>query len=82
VLCLAKGIYTASTIRDHVINLAEGGQDTEDNVQALCQACSDAKTQREAERGRRGVDAAGTFRSGNRRLGKFSDIQKDGPTFG
>lgn len=49
--CEAKGYVTAATIRDHIIPLAEGGTDTEDNVQALCQDCSDAKTADESQRG-------------------------------
>jgi 5-methylcytosine-specific restriction protein A len=39
-------------VRDHIVPLAEGGTDTEDNVQAACQECSDLKTQAEARRGR------------------------------
>jgi 5-methylcytosine-specific restriction protein A len=51
VLCLALGRYTPATIRDHIVPLAEGGVDDDSNVQALCQACSDTKTQAEAARG-------------------------------
>jgi 5-methylcytosine-specific restriction protein A len=40
-----------STIRDHVIPLAEGGLDDESNEQGLCQECSDAKTREESKRG-------------------------------
>jgi 5-methylcytosine-specific restriction protein A len=40
-----------ATVRDHVVPLAEGGLDAEVNTQALCQTCSDAKTQDEARRG-------------------------------
>ena len=43
---------TAATIRDHIVPLAEGGTDDEHNIQPLCQTCSDAKTAREAQRGR------------------------------
>lgn len=42
---------TVATIRDHIVPLAEGGQDIEANVQALCQACSDIKSAAEAKRG-------------------------------
>jgi 5-methylcytosine-specific restriction protein A len=42
----------AAVIRDHVVPLAEGGTDTEDNTQGLCQSCSDVKSHREANRGR------------------------------
>jgi 5-methylcytosine-specific restriction protein A len=52
VTCLQQGYTTVATIRDHVIPLAEGGRDDETNEQALCQRCSDVKTQQEAFRGR------------------------------
>jgi 5-methylcytosine-specific restriction enzyme A len=51
VTCLELGRRTRATIRDHVIPLAEGGIDDETNTQALCQTCSDVKTQEEARRG-------------------------------
>jgi 5-methylcytosine-specific restriction enzyme A len=38
-------------IRDHIVPLAEGGQDTEANTQAICPDCSAAKSQAEAQRG-------------------------------
>ncbi len=52
-LCLAKTPqrFTFATIRDHVVPLAEGGTDTDDNIQPLCIDCSDAKTANEATRG-------------------------------
>ena len=54
--CAAQGFVTLAVIRDHIKPLAEGGADDDDNVQPLCQACSDAKTRAEARRGRaRGV---------------------------
>lgn len=49
--CKAKGRVTAATIRDHVIPLAEGGTDDDENIQPLCQTCSDVKTAEEAKRG-------------------------------
>jgi 5-methylcytosine-specific restriction protein A len=52
-------MLTIATIRDHVIPLAEGGRDDESNVQPLCQACSDAKSQRESKRGQRRSESAG-----------------------
>lgn len=42
-----------ATIRDHIINLEEGGTEDEANCQPLCQACSDAKTHAESMRGQR-----------------------------
>lgn len=50
--CTKRGLVTEAVIRDHIIPLEEGGLDVEDNTQALCKACSDAKTGREAARGR------------------------------
>ena len=52
VLCRQMGRRTFAVIRDHVVPLAEGGIDYSSNTQALCQDCSDAKTQAEALRGR------------------------------
>ena len=39
-------------IRDHIVPLAEGGEDIESNTQGLCRACSDRKSHQEAARGR------------------------------
>ena len=52
VLCLAAGRDTVATIRDHIVPLAEGGEDARDNTQAICQACHDAKTKQEPKRGK------------------------------
>ena len=49
--CKAEGRVTLATIRDHVIPLGEGGREREDNVQPLCQTCSDQKTAAESARG-------------------------------
>lgn len=51
--CQAKGLVTVATIRDHIRPLAEGGLDVSENTQALCQICSDQKTQQESIRGMR-----------------------------
>lgn len=52
VLCLKAGRgQVKATIRDHIIPLAEGGPDTNENCQAICQRCSDLKTREESERG-------------------------------
>lgn len=40
-----------STIADHIVNLAAGGDDSEANMQGLCKPCHDAKTQVEAAQG-------------------------------
>lgn len=37
---------------DHILPVAEGGTDTLDNLQSLCDPCHKAKTAREAARGR------------------------------
>ena len=51
VLCLAKGRTAVATIRDHVVPLAEGGPDTEENTQAICVECHEVKTAEESKRG-------------------------------
>lgn len=43
---------TIATIADHIVPLSEGGSRDETNLQPLCRPCSDAKTKREAQRGR------------------------------
>lgn len=50
--CLGQGKTAVATIRDHIIPLAEGGSDTVENTQPLCQECSDVKTQLEQLKGR------------------------------
>ena len=50
-MCQACG-ERPSVIRDHKVPIAEGGTEDESNIWALCQECSDAKTQQEAQRGR------------------------------
>lgn len=42
--CSRLGFVTLAVIRDHIKPLGEGGEDVDDNVQPLCQACSDRKT--------------------------------------
>lgn len=54
--CLVQGKYTPAIEVDHVINIASGGTDSDDNLQAICDPCHKAKTQAEARRGR-GADA-------------------------
>ena len=52
VKCKEAGHVTLATQRDHKVPLAEGGTDTDDNVQGLCDACHREKTLAEALRGR------------------------------
>jgi 5-methylcytosine-specific restriction protein A len=49
--CVTNGFVTLAVIRDHIKPLAEGGTDDDDNIQPLCQACSDLKTEAERLRG-------------------------------
>lgn len=49
--CHTNGRVTVATIRDHIVPLAEGGQDVELNTQPICAECHDAKTQAESARG-------------------------------
>ena len=48
--CRRKGWLTAAVACDHRIPLWEGGTDDDDNLQALCKDCHDAKTAQEAAR--------------------------------
>lgn len=57
--CRKHKRVTIATIRDHVIPLAQGGQDTPDNCQGLCGPCHDAKSRREAAEGSRRSRAGG-----------------------
>ncbi len=49
--CDRRGHVTLAVIRDHIKPLAEGGDDDDENIQPLCQACSDEKTEAERRRG-------------------------------
>ena len=51
--CERAGRVALATQRDHIAPLAEGGADDGGNVQGLCESCHDAKSQAEAQRGRR-----------------------------
>ena len=42
--CLDKGRVTASTVPDHIIPLAKGGTDTDDNIRCICGPCHDKRT--------------------------------------
>lgn len=50
--CKRHGRFSLATQRDHIVPLAEGGADDHTNEQGLCDECHDAKSQREAQRGR------------------------------
>ena len=42
--CLAKGKTTAATVPDHIVPLAKGGPDTDDNIRCLCEPCHIIRT--------------------------------------
>lgn len=42
--CAAKGITTEATTPDHVVPLALGGTDTDDNTRNLCEPCHAKRT--------------------------------------
>lgn len=50
--CRRHGRVTLATLRDHIIPLAEGGTDDDDNAQGLCHDYHEGKTLNEALRGR------------------------------
>ena len=53
--CARHGRIAVATERDHIVPLADGGADDDENVQGLCSACHAAKTAREAGERARGV---------------------------
>ena len=63
VQCEREGRTTAMMIRDHIVPLAEGGLDVDENCQALCVACHEVKTQAEQKRGLRRAFPTGRFRT-------------------
>ena len=48
--CKAKGNYVAAQTIDHIIPLALGGTDTDDNCRALCHPCHDRRTAEQFKR--------------------------------
>jgi 5-methylcytosine-specific restriction protein A len=46
-LCKAKGITRASTVPDHIVPLAKGGEDVDENVRCICADCHDEVTRQE-----------------------------------
>ena len=52
-VCAAVGRTALATIRDHIVNLAEGGTEDERNVQPLCAPCHQEKIEQESARGQR-----------------------------
>lgn len=42
--CEAAGRVTLATVADHIVPLADGGRDSEDNLQGICHDCHVAKT--------------------------------------
>ena len=52
VQCIADGRVSVATQRDHIIPLADGGEDVPENTQGLCVDCHDKKTNKDSKRGR------------------------------
>jgi 5-methylcytosine-specific restriction protein A len=50
-VCLAAGITELASEVDHIVPKAEGGTDSESNLQAISRPCHLLKTQEEAKRG-------------------------------
>lgn len=44
VICESRGRIAAAVHRDHVVALANGGEDNDANTQALCEECHREKT--------------------------------------
>ncbi|CAP00380.1 hypothetical protein; putative nuclease [Acinetobacter baumannii SDF] len=46
--CQCCGVVTMELELDHIVNIAQGGNDDESNLQSLCVPCHKAKTQAES----------------------------------
>lgn len=46
-MCKDKDRITAATVPDHIVPLAKGGTDTDDNIRCLCADCHDTVTREE-----------------------------------
>ena len=52
-VCLQTGRYRPAKAVDHIKSKAEGGDDADENLQAICKTCHDVKTADEAARARK-----------------------------
>lgn len=52
--CQRQGRATPAYAVDHIVNKAEGGDDSPGNLEALCRPCHQQKTQQEATRAQQG----------------------------
>ena len=57
--CYERGYAQAATQLDHIIALVNGGTDTQDNRQGLCDECHEAKTRIDLGLQPKGCDANG-----------------------
>lgn len=46
-MCKDEGRTTLATVPDHIVPLAKGGTDTDDNIRCLCADCHDKVTREE-----------------------------------
>lgn len=46
-MCKAEGRVTEATVPDHIVPLAKGGEDTDDNIRCLCAEHHDKVTRQE-----------------------------------
>jgi 5-methylcytosine-specific restriction protein A len=51
---MQQGRISPAAQVDHITPVAEGGTDADSNLQAICKACHDLKTQAEAKRAQQG----------------------------
>lgn len=52
--CKRQGRASPAYAVDHIVNRAEGGDDSPENLEAICRSCHQRKTQEEASRARLG----------------------------
>jgi 5-methylcytosine-specific restriction protein A len=56
--CAAEGLTRAAVAIDHIIPLALGGQDTDEDVRALCRGCHELRTRKLRESHSAGKNAS------------------------
>jgi len=57
--CKAKGRITVATVPDHILPIALGGKDTDDNVRCLCGSCHKLRTKEQFGYRNSGCDVQG-----------------------
>lgn len=78
VRCVERGIVRAATQLDHRVALVNGGTDTPDNRQGLCDDCHETKTREDlGQRIRPSIGVDGWPVEGGGEVGRFSAVASE-----